>query len=231
MRLLLFLALISTLSSTQAQTKQEAKKTGVVRTAPCATEADTIRHKYQYGDRSWERTVTLPATGKFVEESHYITTEDSLGTNRWPAAPDEGIENHLKRSFALFLQYDSGATYEQLYQQNWQKQWTPEEGGHFGQGAVGNSQLTELTPEMEMWFMTMMWDKGERPKRGTRFLLSANGKQVIVVAGFETGPASKDYLGGVTREVHSWLGTTAQSAIKVSLLTNQNLPPGPVNCQ
>jgi len=83
---------------------------------------------------------------------------------------------------------------------------------------------------MEMWFLTMMWDSGERPKPGTKFILKANGRSLIVVAGYETGPSSSKFLGGVTPEVHKYLGTTSNSDIWIDLLSDQSLPIGPVKC-
>jgi hypothetical protein len=68
---------------------------------------------------------------------------------------------------------------------------------------------------MERWMMNMMWAPGIRPAHGTKFLLSALGRNVVVVAGHETGPAGEQFLGGVTCEVHRWLGTDADSLIEV----------------
>ena len=76
----------------------------------------------------------------------------------------------------------------------------------------------------------MMWAKGERPARGTKFLLTANNRNVVVIAGYETGPSSQQYLGGITREVHHWLGTSSMDIIKVQLLEDQTLALGPLNC-
>lgn len=198
----------------------------------CKSEGLVIKHKYAYGkeETHWSREVTLPATGKFVEESHYVTTRDEFTERSFPNSKDERINEHLELSFELYKKYDSTITIEELYPKSWNKVWTPQEGGHFGQGSVGDVQLNELKPEMEMWFLTMMWDIGHRPKRGTKFLLRANQKSVVVIAGFETGPGSERFLGGVTREVHAWLGTGNSSEIEISKLSDQNVPIGPVKC-
>lgn len=190
-----------------------------------------VKHELKTGDTPWQRIIDLPATGKFVEESHYLTKDENFIDKRWPKGKDDQIQAHLKRSFNAYKRYDPTVKFTDLYSQPWQKEWTPEEGGHFGQGSIGEIQRSELSVEMEMWFLTMMWAKGERPARGTKFLLTANGKNVVAIAGYETGPSRQEYLGGITREVHYWLGTSSKDAIKVQLLKNQSLPPGPLNCQ
>lgn len=199
--------------------------------SPVAKKCETTPKTIKQGFRSeWSRTVELPASGKFVEESHYVTTND-FTNGSWPTSKIEFIDEHLQRSFQLYKKYDSNIKFEGLYKNYWQKEWTPEEGGHFGQGSVGEVQKSELTPEMEMWFMTMMWaSSNDRPARGTKFLLQANGKSVVVIAGFETGPGSESKLGGITREVHKWLGTNNNSTIKVSYLKDQTVAIGPINC-
>lgn len=225
-----FLFLILILSSCISSTYSRNSESTLVRSCDCTSIPITIKHKLPNGNSPWRRTVSLPEAGRFVEESHYVTTDDRFGKEQWPNQKDQGIGMHLRRSFKVYRKYDPSMQFENLYSHSWQKEWTPEEGGHFGQGAVGEIQLSELTAEMEMWFMTMMWAKGERPKRGTRFLLTANNKHVIVIAGYETGPSSKTYLGGVTREVHKWLNTTSESEITISLLKDQSINIGPVVC-
>lgn len=199
-------------------------------TEGCRSEPAIIEQAFPRGSSPWNRTLTLPATGKFVEESHYVTTKDKFEKKAWPSAKSELIKAHLERSFKIYRTLDPKAEIDKLYGQSWQKEWTPEEGGHFGQGSVGISQLTELSPNMEMWFLTMMWASGNRPEKGTRFLLSANGKSVVVQAGYETGPASEKYIGGVTREVHAWLNTSSDNEITILKLKNQKTALGPVNC-
>ena len=74
-----------------------------------------------------------------------------------------------------------------------------------------------------------MWARGEQPKRGTKFLMSYRDKKVVVISGYECGPAQEKYLGGVTCEVHAWLVTNSNSEIKIEYLENQNVPVGPIN--
>ncbi|MEM7012009.1 MAG: N-acetylmuramoyl-L-alanine amidase [Verrucomicrobiota bacterium] len=177
--------------------------------------------------------IDLPTSGRLPGESHYVTTEDgTFGSNKYPTSKDQNIQSHLKRSLKLYQDFDPNATFEQLYGSlpQFQQVWTPAEGGHIGQGSVGDFQLNNLTPEMEMWFFTMFWRASSKPAPGTRFLVSANGKQVVCCGGFETGPGGSQLLGGVTWEVHAWLGTNNSSQIKVAKLKNQLVPFGPVVC-
>lgn len=199
----------------------------------CHCRLDSIEHAYSYGDtaKHWNRTVALPAEGTFVEESHYVTTLDTFPDGRLFAnTVDEQIQHHLERSLTLYQQIDSTVSYNDLYGKSWQQQWTPAERGAIGQGSVGKVQVDELKPEQELWLLTMMWAKGAKPARGTKFLLQANDKSVVVIAGYETGPGAQQYLGGVTREVHYWLETNNNDLIKIALLENQDLPCGPITC-
>ncbi len=209
---------------------QPMRNSAKLLTGDCNIEHTTVEQAFPRGSSPWSRTLTLPARGKFVEESHYVTTEDKFGNKAWPSAKKELIKAHLERSFKLYKTYAPQAEMDKLYGQTWQKEWTPEEGGHFGQGSVGISQLKELSVDMEMWFLTMMWASGKRPEKGTLFLLSANGRSVVVQAGYETGPASEKYIGGVTREVHHWLNTSSDDEITIVKLKNQKMALGPVDC-
>jgi hypothetical protein len=192
----------------------------------------TIKHSYKFGSdlsKHWERTINLPTSGKFVQEAHYVTLKDTFKNGRLFADTiDENINLHLNRSFKIYQSFDSIIQFDELYNNKWKKRWTPAERGKIGQGSVGDIQKKELTPELELWMMNMMWAKGERPKRGTRFLLTYNNRKVVVISGYETGPGQEKYLGGVTCEVHAWLGTNGNSEIKIEYLNNQNNPVGPI---
>lgn len=194
----------------------------------CETSPYTVKHAF---GSSWSRSLPLPATGKFVEESHYVTTLDVFpGGRLWANTVTENITAHLQRAHIIYKTYDADKTFDQLYRVYYQKQWTPAESGSIGQGSVGAIQKQELTPEKAMWFMTMMWAPGTIPARGTKFLLSANGKKVVVIAGYETGPRAQEFIGGLTPETHAWLGTNSASQITVSYLRNQTTPIGPITC-
>lgn len=81
-----------------------------------------------------------------------------------------------------------------------------------------------------MWIFNMMWS-GKMPPAGTKFLASYNGKNVVVVGGYERGPSSKKFLGGFQPEVLFYLGAEeGVSKVKLSALADQSLPPVPVNC-
>ncbi len=199
----------------------------------CLSSPMTVQHQFRFGPRikHWQRAVELPATGRFAEESHYVTTEDEFSMDRLFAnTVEENIEVHLERSLALYRQYDSTATFEQLYDKDNRNQWTPAEMGKIGQGSIGDRQVEALAPAEELWLLTMMWQRNFKPDVGTKFLVEANGKQVVVVAGFETGPGDQRYLGGLTPEVHHWLGTSHNSGIQIYYLANQDLPAGPISC-
>lgn len=190
-------------------------------------------------------SVPLPANGTLFGEGHYVTTQDgpySTGNYPKPMSPqpagypppvqcNEAIDAHLERSLQLYRQYDAAATRARLYTDKWASWWTPQEGGACGQGSVGDHQLKELTPEWEMWFFTMNWVPDEKPARGTRFLISANDRHVVAISGYETGPGGADKLGGVTREVHGWLGTNNSSDVTVAYLADQDTPAGPAVCR
>lgn len=183
------------------------------------------------------RAINLPSSGKFVEESHYVTTEDKFKsrfgtTTLFPFLIAQNMDKHLKRSCKLFKEkviphYEC----DKLYHQPWHQEWTPSEGGHIGQGSVGDVQVEELTPWMEMWLGTMMWAKGKKPKRGEKFLVKHRGKSVVIHMGYETGPGSVYYLGGLVREIHAYLGTGNSSDIEIGYLKDQSLPLGPLDCK
>lgn len=214
-----------------ANTNKLTENTSAYRSATaasCESIPLTLNHAFR---TEWSRTVTLPASGRFVEESHFVTTQDIFPNGRLFAnTVTEGIDAHMQRSLVLYKQYDATKTFAQLFQFSYQKQWTPAESGSIGQGSIGNSQTQTLTPEKEMWFMNMMWAPGTRPAIDTKFLVSANGKKIVVVAGYETGPRSQTFLGGLTPETHAWLGTNNNSIITVSYLKNQATPVGPIDC-
>jgi uncharacterized protein (TIGR02594 family) len=183
--------------------------------------------RVQQSNGSWSRSINIPTSGKFVTESHYVTSADAFAS-KYPSNAREGIDAHMLRSLALYKKFDPSADLDDLYSAGYEKVWTPSEGGNIGQGSIGNSQLTLLKPESELWLMNMMWAAGNKPDPETKYLLSANGRNVVVSAGYETGPGSAKYLGGVTPEVHHWLGTNNDSIIHIEFLADQTTPVGPV---
>lgn len=135
----------------------------------------------------------------------------------------------MDHSLLIYQLYDPTASYTGLYKNN--GTWTPEEHGKFGQGSVGDRQNKLLDADNELWMMNMMWAKGNRPPLNSKFLMSYNGRNVVVIAGFETGPSARYFLGGVTGEVHSWLKSNMNSTIAISYLADQSINAGPCNCQ
>lgn len=236
----------SSLSVNEVEVKQELdtismvtnsdtnNNTNSLRQDSCHCLTKTLEQAYYFGTDSslhWSRTIDLPAEGHFVGERHYVTRQDSFPAGRsFPIGMEEGIETHLARSLNYYQAFDSTMTLDSLYSATWEREWTPAEGGAIGQGAIGARQVDLLHPSTELWLMTMMWAAGRRPAIGTKFLLKANGKAVVVVAGYETGPGSSAYLGGVTTEVQHWLQATNETMIQVSYLRDQTLAPGPVDC-
>lgn len=126
-----------------------------------------------------------------------------------------------------------------VYSSKYHKEWTPPEGGKAGQGSVG-----DLKPSLreEMFIVNMMWASGKKPAAGTRFLASFNGKNVVVIAGYETGPGDSKWLGGFQGEVFYFLGAKpsywqtsasqiAGDKITIAKLKDQAALPGPITCK
>jgi hypothetical protein len=190
----------------------------------CAVKPHKVMHAY----KDWEREVLYPTTGRFVMESHYVTNNDLFPNGRlFAVRGDENIEKHLN-SACLLLQSANLPCYK--YINSWEQVWTPAESGHIGQGARGSLQTRALSPWDEMWMGTQMWATGEMPEPGTKYLLQANGRSVVVQFGWERGPSSQKYLGGLTVETHKYLKTNSNALIKIGLLADQNILTGPINC-
>jgi hypothetical protein len=197
-----------------AEVKEEKPKTG----ERCATVPKV--EEMTYGQ------VELPARGHFYLESHLATDEDTFEEGRiFPEEATEGIEAHLERSCALLLDLWPGTDCDTVYRLKWAKRWTPSEKGKVGQGVTGDRKPS---PIEEMFTFNMMWKK--KPKIGTRYLLRRGPKYVVAIAGYEVGPGDKEILGGVQAEVQYYLDATNASTIEVSLLQDQELPPGPIAC-
>ncbi len=174
------------------------------------------------------RSVTLPASGLWTLESHLATKEDSFPNSRsFPRNVRENIPGHIAKSCDMLARLIPGTDCGSVYDSKWAKEWTPPEHGKAGQGAVS----ARPSAEEEMWIFNMMWSGKAMPKPGTKFLASFNGKNVVVVGGYERGPSSKHFLGGFQKEVLWALGATEDSSrVKLSTLSDQNLPPGPIKC-
>lgn len=167
--------------------------------------------------------VKLPKVGFLVEESHYLTKED-LQISGYPRTSKEGIEEHLTRS-CDFLR----APCSELYRQSWEKVWTPSEGG----GNIGgNARSVRPTMIQELFQGNMMFSKDSFPKPGEKWLVKNHftGKAVVVSMGYEIGPGSKKYLGGISVEAHYFLGSNNESELEFGKLKNQEIDYGPIKC-
>lgn len=174
--------------------------------------------------------VKFPASGKFVLESHLATTSDSFPNGElFPNTVTQNIQTHLNNSCQEIKKINAAVDCATVYRTGFHKKWTPAEGGgKYGQGSVGN--LKPFIRE-EMFGGNMMWAGSNKPKPGTKFLVSYGGKNVVVVMGYETGPGDKKWLGGFQGEVFYFLQANDESIIKIEKLKDQNFSPGPIECQ
>ncbi|MCA9526794.1 MAG: hypothetical protein KC549_10930, partial [Myxococcales bacterium] len=194
----------------------------------CAVRAEAIRMAWGACDPSLDcfegpdangqnaRFLRLPATGPVVKEAHLVTVEDAF-PGGWPASSRDGIAAHYARSEAA-----SG------YAMDRREPWAPEgEGG----SQWGQSAYSRPLPVLdEAWYVNMFWSP--RPAAGTRMIVTnpANGRAVVAAAGYETGPGSNTAIGGVSEEIHDYLGTEHRDALQLGFAVDQDLPLGPVDC-
>jgi hypothetical protein len=82
----------------------------------------------------------------------------------------------------------------------------------------------------EMWVANMNWAPGARPAPGARFLVTKEKKHVVVVMGYETGPADAKILAGLQMEAAWVLGARNGDIVKIGRLINQTVEPGPIQC-
>lgn len=169
-------------------------------------------------------TFSLPRVGLLVEESHYLSKED-VHIESYPSTITSGIEEHLARSCA-FLKVPCSA----IYRQSWEKVWTPSEGG----GNIGgNARAIRPTMIQELFQGNMMFAKGYLPKPGEKWLVRNHftGKAVVVSMGYEIGPGSRKFLGGISIESHYFLGSNNETELEFGKLKDQEMQYGPANCK
>jgi hypothetical protein len=174
-------------------------------------------------------TVSLPASGAIVIESHLATTDDRFPDQRlFPTTAEEKLGFHLVRSCQILLEALADAKCTDAYADPDVQVWTPGEHGALGQGSVGN-----LRPPagQELWSGNMYWTNKSKPAPGTRYLVSRGEKHVVIVMGYETGPTDALYLLGVQSEVAYYLGIKNHATVQVAHLVDQSVSPGPVACQ
>lgn len=212
-----------TIPPTPVSTPIEAKPTPVV---PSVVKCEIAPYVVKLGNSSWQKDIELPATGKWVLESSLATKEDVYPDGRlFPKDAFELIDQHLARSCEAMKKM--GFQSCDIHKNRYVAQYTPPEGGKAGQGAVGNLRPSVIE---EMFTCNQMWRSGTKPKPCTKFLMSGNGKHVVVCMGYEVGPGSQDWLGGCQGEVFSALGGTTNRMLKLSYLKDQSIPLGPIVC-
>jgi len=81
-----------------------------------------------------------------------------------------------------------------------------------------------------MWVANMNWAPGARPPPGTRYLVTKELKHIVVVMGYETGPADAKLLAGLQVEAAWALGAKNGSIVTIGRLIDQTVDPGPIDC-
>lgn len=201
----------------------------------CSTAPFSVALKYSgsLSTPAWSKTVEFPVTGKFVLESHYVTKEDSFpGGRLFANTSAENIQAHLDRACELYQNAVSpDVPCAKLHSSSYERVWTPAEKGKIGQAARGDRQAKELTAWDEMWQGNMMFDGSKMPPVGTKVLAQAKGKSVVIQLGWEQGPGSTAWAGGMTPEAHFYLGSGNEAPVTWSYLKDQSVKTGPVNCK
>lgn len=167
----------------------------------------------------------FPIVGKFCVESHYATATERFADGLFPGTDSEKIQNHLLNSFDLLKKYIPDASFDDVYNANFKRVWTPaNDGGKNEYGQAARGSLRPL-PEEEIWQGNMFFKN--LPTPGTKFLATANGRSCVIQMGYESGPGGTEFVGGFVPEVHYYLKTNNGSAI---ILTecSQTLPLGPL---
>ena len=52
----------------------------------------------------------------------------------------------------------------------------------------------------------------------------------VAAAGYETGPGANTAIGGVSEEIHDYLGTDHRDALELGFAEDQTLAFGPIDC-
>jgi len=192
---------------------------------PCATVPTDVRMFWTACDPSiadcraegGEIVLATPTVGPVVKEAHVVTDADGFGGS-WPISLTDGIDRHYAESEAA-----TGYVMDRT------EPWAPagEGGSEYGQGATG----AVLPVVAEAFYVNMYWR--DRPDAGTRMIVRnpANGRAVVAAAGYETGPGANDAIGGVTEEIHDWLGTAHRDDLELGFAADPTLPYGPIDCE
>jgi hypothetical protein len=174
-------------------------------------------------------TLSFPRSGLFVIESHYLSTHDALSVQ----SDTSGIANHLNYSCSLLkkLGLSVSADCHEVYP-GYLATWTPAEGG--GNVGVGARSGYRPSPIEEMFQGNLYYASGQLPPPGTRYLITnrASGKTIVASFGYEVGPASSKWLGGLTPEAHFYLDQYRyeNEPLEIGRAADQTLPFGPIQC-
>ncbi|WP_374029757.1 N-acetylmuramoyl-L-alanine amidase [Bdellovibrio bacteriovorus] len=178
-----------------------------------------------YVDLRKHGRVYFPAKGRFVQESHYANNQESFNGRLFPKTETEGMEAHLNRSFEILKRYLPNAVFSDVYNSKYKRIWTPANDGsinEYGQASRGDIRPS---PVEELWQGNMNFVS--LPAVGTKYMLTApNGKKCVIQMGYERGPGSAEFLGGLTTEVHYYLGTHNESILSIDVCP-QDTPLGP----
>lgn len=163
----------------------------------------------------------------FSVSDHFITTADGFYILK---DRKDGIEDHLEESIKFLIEsYYKGASPPQLktmYHKG-DEGWSTS-GSDLGCGDRGQRMLTVAE---EVWSGSMMFQKGSKPKSGTKFkvthIVNNKGVSCIVQMGFLSAPSSSEYLGSLSTEVHTVLGSTNKTRLQIDYC-DQSLKLGPV---
>lgn len=161
-------------------------------------------------------TLLLPATGPVAKLGHLVTQDEGAP---YPSTSSEHIDEH----FGITAQ-TTGLVMP------WTGAWAPLDGAaYYGAGAYAPTEMPALD---EAFYVAMYWTAEARPPKGTRMILRdpASGRAVVVAAGYETGPADLNSIGGTTEEAHYYLGTDAGAELELGIAEDQGLPLGPRIC-
>lgn len=187
-----------------------------------------LKYKHWLPWKSWSKQISLPAAGKFVCESHYVTNSDNIE----PKSLGDGMNQHLLNSYKLLelnlpKEHIPQAIMD-IYNESYKRVWTPAEGG----GSIGaNARDSKVDIWSEMWQGNMMFESSiELASARGKYLVTnpANDRHCIIQMGEEIGPPEEDNLGGLTPEVHWWLKSSNETRLIIGYCADQSLPLGPV---
>ena len=174
-------------------------------------------------------SVTLPAKGKFVCESHYAIDGVTYGGRPFPNSKNQDINAHLAASLKELNKWFPNVTLEEIYNNSWERQWTPANDGTINEWGQGSRGQVKPTVAEEIWQGNMYFASGHQPKESERFLITnpKNGKKCVIQMAYEMGPGTSAFLGGVVPEVQWYLDADNETQLQLDKVAD-NTPLGPV---